>query len=332
MRSSSHIPKVDDLDVAQLPKGPASAVQANPVANLGETRRVDALLRNNLAQGLQAKTATLPTSDELTTRIARCIGIWETNRGKDDPAPRESELDTVSGVKASMATIEQATMPYAVDALKAHKDLRNKSTPPLTIKELTAANDRCVAVKKLLKAINTAAEKGVEPDTFIQNNADLINATGLSNDDVQTMFSAVELKETIDQVHTAKVAAGKKKGAKVVQDGIAAIPEEDRLGLGAGSLKAYIDKPEKWGENRAAWQRKAVNLMPDNVGSRIESVAESSEGTALAIPVIKKRVDAELAKTPVPGLADLVKNVAQQNNPKEPSYGLHVWQTYDRLY
>jgi hypothetical protein len=336
MRSSSHVPKADDFDVAQLPKGPAGAVQANPVADLSETRRVDTLVRNNLAQGLQAKTtapiATLPTSDELTTRIARCIGIWETNRGKDDPAPKESALDTVAGVHASMATIEQATMPYAITALKGNKGLRDKATPPLTMAELTAAEARCNGVVALLSAVKDAAAKGVEPNAFIQNNADKITASGLTNEDVHTMFSAVELRETLDQVHTAATAAGKKKGPKVVQDGIAAIPEADRLGLGAGSLKAYINKPKNWGENRAGWQRKAVNLMPNDVGARIESVAESSNGTALAIPVIRARVDAELAKKPVPSLENIVKTVAQKNNPGEDNYGLNVWKTYDRLY
>ena len=60
---------------------------------------------------------------DLITRIARCIGIYETNRGGDEPAPKESALDTVSGVHASMATIEQATMPYAVDASNLFADL-----------------------------------------------------------------------------------------------------------------------------------------------------------------------------------------------------------------
>ena len=50
--------------------------------------------------------------------------MWETNRGGDAPNPQESSLDTVAGVKASMATIEQATMPYALDALRRHVSLR----------------------------------------------------------------------------------------------------------------------------------------------------------------------------------------------------------------
>ncbi|HEY0607502.1 MAG TPA: hypothetical protein VGD58_31580, partial [Herpetosiphonaceae bacterium] len=122
------------------------------------------------APGADTTNNTLPDADDLTARIARCIGIWETNRGKDNPAPKESALDTVAGVHASMATIEQATMPYAISALKQHKSLRDKADPPLTIKELNAAEARCTAVVTLLSAVNTASAKGTQPDDFIQQN------------------------------------------------------------------------------------------------------------------------------------------------------------------
>jgi hypothetical protein len=300
-----------------------------------------------------APVATLPTADELTTRIARCIGIWETNRGKDNPAPKESSLDTVAGVHASMATIEQATMPYAITALKAHKELRDKATPPLTMKELNDAEARCTAIVTLLTSVNSASAKGEKPDDFIKNNAAAILATGLGNDDVKTMFSAVTLKSTLDTARTNAEAEGKvakEKAAKekktqkeqaaaeeaakqaAIKKSIEAIPEADRLGLGEGSLKPYTNKPANWGENRAGWQRKAVASMPDNVGGRIEAVAVSDSGVALAIPVIKDRVNTELAKKPVPGLEEIIKNVAQKNNPGESNYGKHVWETYSRLY
>ncbi|HEX6292072.1 MAG TPA: hypothetical protein VFZ66_22990, partial [Herpetosiphonaceae bacterium] len=268
---------------------------------------------------IQRETETQLGADELTTRIARCIGIWETNRGKDDPAPKESSLDTVAGVAASMATIEQATMPYAVTALKNHKSLRDKANPPLTMKELNAAEARCNAVVKLLTLVGSAAAQDTQPDDFIQNHAAAIAATGLSNDDVKTMFSAVGLKATIDAANVT-VKSKKKKTADLID----AIPEAERLGLGRGSLKAYIEKPVKWGENRAAWQRKAVAAMPDNIGARIEAVAVSDTGTGLAIPVIRARVNTELAKKPVPSEVEIVKTVAQQNNPNEANYGQHV--------
>lgn len=280
-----------------------------------------------------APAAVLPSADELTTRIARCIGIWETNRGKDDPAPKESALDTVAGVHASMATIEQATMPYAITALKSHATLRNKATPPLTIAELNSADARCAAVPTLLSAVATAAAAGTTPDDYIKDNSAAITATGLSNDDVKTMFSAVTLKGTMDAAR-ARVAAETTDAAKKTKldAETAAIPETDRVGLGASSVKSYIRTEKNWGENRAGWQRKAVAAMSGDVGTRIEQVALSDSGTALATPVIKTRVNAQLAKTPVPSEEDIVKTVAQQNNPNETNYGTHVWETYDRLY
>jgi hypothetical protein len=297
--------------------------------------------------------AVQPSADELTTRIARCIGIWETNRGGNDPAPSESELDTVAGVHASMATIEQATMPYAITALKKNKKLRDKADPPLTMKELTAADACASAVVTLLSSVANASAQNVSPDDFIAAKGTLISATNLGNDDVKTMFRAVTLKGTLDKAHADMDAAGQTAAQQAIQEkktkkqkesaiaaarqnalkaSLAAIPAQDRLGLGEGSLKAYINKPGNWGENKAGWQRKAVASMPGSVGARVEAIAVSDGGQALAIPTIRSRVDTELAKAPAPGTEDIVKVVAQKNNPNEADYGLHVWQTYQRLY
>ncbi len=381
---------------------------------------------------------TLPSADELANRIVRCIGIWETNRGENNPNPKESTLDTVAGVHASMATVEQATMPYAIGAFKKHKKLRDGANPPLTMKEINAAEARCVAVVTLLDLVKKASLKGNDVDTFIKNNASKISDTGLSNDDVKTMFSAIpleikisngklkndmdkktntfeellklvkkasqegthvdtfiknnaskisdtglsnddvktmfsafsdqikinkshddekqkisqklkdhnlsnlekkKLKEALDQISKRKklektleqiFEQQKKDYFKKTMDAI--IPERDRLGLGLGSLKAYIEKPDKWGENRAGWQRKAVTAMPEDVAKRIESVAVSNNGTALAILVIQDRVNFQLGKKPLPNEDEIVKTVATQNNPLEKNYGENVWKTYHRLY
>ena len=244
-------------------------------------------------------------------------------------------------------------MQYAITALKGHKELRDKASPPLTLKELNDAETRCTAVVTLLSSVGNASAKGEKPDDYIKNNAATIAATGLSNDDVKTMFSAVTLKSTLNAARTTAEAEGKaardqaakeKKTSKqqaadeeeakqkAVKKAIDAIPTTDRLGLGEGSLKAYTNKPANWGENRAGWQRKAVGLMAGKVGERIEAVAVSDKGTALATPVIKSRVDAEFAKKPVPSEEEIVRAVAEKNNPGEANYGQHVWETYDRLY
>jgi hypothetical protein len=145
------------------------------------------------------------------------------------------------------------------------------------------------------------------------------------------MFQGVELKKTIDEKHT-HVGEGKGKDKKTGKSLAEEIPEADRVGLGVGSLSAYIKDPKKWGENRAAWQRLAVDNMPGQVGARINSVATSSGGTALAGPVVRSRVDAELAKDPKPTEEELVKTVGAKNNPNETGYGDNIWATYHRLY
>src|SRR3954454_11192451 len=188
-----------------------------------------------------AAPAALPSAETLTERIANCVGIWETNRGGNAPNPTESKLDTVAGVKASMATIEQATMPYALDALKRNASLRKQAQPELTVKEIDDAIARVQAVPTLLSAINTAAGAGTTPDDFIKAQQAAITATGLSDADVKTMFSAVDLKNTVDTKHAELGGKAKKTPKQAAEE----IPEADRMGLGTGSLSSYIRDPKK---------------------------------------------------------------------------------------
>jgi hypothetical protein len=268
---------------------------------------------------------------ELTRRIVRCIGIWETNRGGDDPQPKESALDTVAGVHASMATIEQATMPYAVGAMLDHSSLRALAVPPLNVTELKAALEICKAVATLVKSVAASAAAGTSAPDFIAAKQAMISASGLRNADVTTMFEAVTLKKKIDDLN-ARVA----NGQLTLDQAVARVPASERLGLGAASIKSYIRKPKNWGENRAGWQRKAADRMANDVGARINAVCISSLGTALAFPVNEKRVTARLGGNPVPGtkeaLKPIVKAVAQLNNPNETNYGTNVWNNYDRLF
>src|SRR4051812_42879612 len=238
--------------------GQAAAVAAAPPAaaerilalqrSAGNASVAGYLARQPAAPAPPAAPA-LPSADVLTQRISNCIGVWETNRGGAAPAPTESSLDTVAGVKASMATIEQATMPYALDALRKYESLRKLASPELTKKEIDDAIVRTTAVKTLLDAVKTAADAGTTADDFTKAQQGTITPSGLTDDNVKTMFSAVELKETIDTKH-GELGGKDKKTAKTAAGEIG---EADRLGLGTGSLTAYIKDPKKWGENRAAW-------------------------------------------------------------------------------
>lgn len=278
------------------------------------------------------ETTTLPTAEELTARIVRCIGVWETARGRDEPRPRESDLRTVAGVRASMKSIVQTTMPNAMTTLRAHPELWPKASPPLTQPEINAAEARCRAVTSLLDAVATAAGADTKSEDFIKAQSAAISATGLSNDDVKTMFSAVELKSTVDAARQrVSEESGNAAREKKIKEEAAAIPADKRMGLPTWSLTSYI-RSEIWAEHKAAWQRKAVAAMANDVGKRIEDVVVFEHAVPFATIQKRPLVDTELAKTPVPSEENIVKTVAQKNNPREVGYANGVWATYQRLY
>ena len=152
-----------------------------------------------------------------------------------------------------------------------------------------------------------------EPDAFINSNRQLIDQTGLSDDDVRTLFRARDLCTRFDQARAnvekalapktpkpnkndpkdwdAKAQKGKgawtKQGKEKLAARRAARPkfvkeaaakfEGDRIGLDA-DLTSYIST-KIWAENLKAWQRKAVNALPNQVGARIKFVSESVPAT-----------------------------------------------------
>jgi hypothetical protein len=218
-------------------------------------------------------------------------------------------------------------MPYALDAFRNYAWLRNRANPPLTRAEIAAAVERVRAVESLLGAVDAAVRAGTAQEDFVEAERALIDTTGLGEDHVRTMFAAVGLRARVREGH-ARVQAGQ----STLDEEARAIPEEDRLGIGVGSLTSYIRTPRNWGENRAAWQRLAVQLMPNDVARRIEEVSEAGGGTALAVPVIRGRVEAVLRRTPAPTEEDVVRTVGAMNNPREEGYGDNIWATYRRLF
>jgi hypothetical protein len=316
-------------------RAPDLAEQSKAAAPRAAPTREAAALALQRSVGNAAATAilarepaapTLPSADLLTTSIVAAIGVYETNRSGSTPNVRESELETVAGVSASMATINQTTMPNALTALKKSEALRKMANPELTLKEILDAEKRCIDVATLLEAVKAAANAGTTPDDYIKANAAVIAPTGLGEDHVRTMFEAVGLEAKVAAAR-AQVKAGKQTAAEAAE----AIPEGERVGVSVKSLMSYINKAWAWGEHKAAWQRIAVQQMPGDIAKRIEEVAESGGGTGLTVPVVRSNVDAQLAKKPQPSEEAIVKAVAQQNNPNEKGYGDKVWAIYQRL-
>ena len=176
----------------------------------GQVQGAKAKTRNSSdAQRHSCAATILPSADELTT------GSPDASASGSDAARttllQKNQVLTQSPVfMPSSATFEREVFMRAwrqlskpprltpSPRLRGHKELRDKATPPLTMKELNDAEARCTAVVTLLTSITSASAKGETPDDFIKNNATAILATGLSNDDVKTMFSAVTLKSTLD--------------------------------------------------------------------------------------------------------------------------------------
>ena len=87
----------------------------------------------------------------MTTTVARAT----VDRPCSTTLAEESDLDTLAGIRGSMATTEHATMPYAITEIRKRQALR--ATPPPTMKELNAADARCLAVKKLIESVTKAS-------------------------------------------------------------------------------------------------------------------------------------------------------------------------------
>ncbi|GIJ48378.1 hypothetical protein Val02_52640 [Virgisporangium aliadipatigenens] len=326
-RPAPPAPEVPNREMAQLLPQLTDPAQLAALRQSGDPALL-ALLGQ--AAGAQAATAQQATPDPATLaeRIVFAIGIWETNRGGDAPAPKESTLDTVAGVKASMKSAVQATMIFAVDLINRFPSLRERADPPLTKTELKKAIDRCHGVDALHAAVGKAVAKGTDVAEFLVAEGTLVEQAGLTEAHVHTMFAAAELKNEINEIRPEYLKADKKGKAKIRAELTAA----SELGIDDKSLKAYIETPTKWGEHKAAWHRVAVNAMPDDVGPRIESVALADEGTALALPEYTRLVKAAVAADPKATEEDIVTSVAQRNNSREPAYGSHVWEIYKKLY
>jgi hypothetical protein len=311
----------------------------------------------------QAPPAQTPQAreDELVERVARAIGVYETNRGGDAPVARESSLETVAGVRASVRSVGQQIVSRAVEALLAHPQLRELATPPLTRAELLRARETIGAVTRLLRAVEAAAARGQEADDVARDHADLLDRTGLDAGHVATMLSAVglrarlraaseEIPRTLEEetpaIREALVAAEPRlSGARLerrvraeverrrkalIAEHAAAVPRAQRLGLGLGSLRAYIRNPRNWGENAAAWQRLAVERMPDGVGTRIVQAAEHDGGLPMTAEDVRAQVRRELAREGVTD-EDVLLSVARRHN-RDPAYPAGVLAEYRRLY
>jgi hypothetical protein len=297
-----------------------------------------------------AMTGGIVDASRITYNLVRAIGVYETNRASDllIVKPRQSDLRTVAGVRANLATYEQATIPYVIDALLGDPALRRNTDAddplrhePIEPAELRRARARVQNVDKLVDAVYAAYKanpvtSGAPVETFIAANAGLIASTGLSQANVRTMFASAELRATvfaaIDRIEAR---------TSTIQAELAKIPVDKRLGLPDGSLRGYLKRKTNWGEHKAAWKRLAVQRFPDSLGQRIEAFGNPDDPLALASSVVLKRVLSALNGVRCASSTalcdqlterEIIIKVATRNNPKEKGYAQGVLKIYCKFF
>lgn len=254
----------------------------------------------------------------------------------------ESELDTVAGIPASMATVEQATIGYVLDAVRDHSNLRSYGDPtnpalqlPIYQTDIDRGYAKIQATRDLLDAVAAAARAGeLNVEEFIGHNINLFLAVGLPVEDVRTMYRAVPLRDRV-----LAAAARVDSGASTADQEVAQIAVDDRLGVSAADLRRYIQEPTFWLEHRRAWERKAMRTLPNNFGYRLEAIAVAGQGRAMADQVYRARVHRAMAELRCTGegrfcydvTEDLVVLLAAATNNAGTNYGPEVLTIYCRI-
>lgn len=272
-----------------------------------------------------AQPAAQPT---LTDKIARAIAIYETNRGGNAPIARESSLDTTAGVKASVRSVSQATVPWIIDALERFPQLRQNASQAVTPQEIAAARQRMTATDGLLRSVDNAGRLNAEQ--FSRANAAQLQAAGMTQADVQRMMEGRDLRARIQAANARVQRLPRAQREAAIRRESAAIPENQRAGIGAGSLNSYIRNPANWGENRAAWERLSLERMQGGVGNRVLETATHNDGLSMMSAVMGSQVAAQQRRTPG-NTAAIVRGVAAQHN-RDAAYPAGVLETYNRLY
>ena len=268
-----------------------------------------------------------PGAETLTDRIANCVGVWETNRGGDAPNLTESSFDTVAGVKASMATVEQATKPYALDALRRNASLRKlaRRAPPSR-----RSTTRSPARRRSNPAdgVKTAADAGTTADDFIKAQQATIIPTGSSTTTPPPCSAPSTLKNTIDTKHG-------ETGGKKQEDPKQAAGEIPRPTASAWAPVADLLHPRPEEVGRESRRLAAPRGRPDarrrrHPHQRRRDVLRRHRARRPRHPRPRGRRTGH--KGPEPHRGSAGQRRAAKNNPNETGYGDNIWATYQRLY
>jgi hypothetical protein len=263
----------------------------------------------------------------------------------------ESNMRTSAGVRASLASQVQATIPWTITALLQLDEDTLRDRFSLTRAELLVAQNRGVRARQLWDAVHaspagtTAAQLLADP-----TNQAHLGASGLTQGEVATMLEFRELRlETQAEQATRRAALealthqqlfdratpADRSSAGVTT--VAALADAARRGrlvsraaareaahqvaatsarpgaLGIRETDLFAYARGNWAEDRAAWIRLAVSRDP--AGPRIEAAATADEGRELGRARISRLVRDFTQANPDASDEDVCRHVASRHNP-----------------
>ncbi len=308
--------------------------------------------------------AKAPThSEKMTEKVLGAVTMTETN-GK----AVESRLDTSAGVKASYKSKVQATAIWSVDHIGRHPSIMKQFG--LTQKDMQAGTKRLKAARRVY---DTIMRSGVQkPADFAEKQKKKMEIAGLTQADVKKMMAMRDFKYAVRNPSTASVRhaaslspeqlwahaseAEKKRyksaaelakapgSMKRLRSSVAArlkktihVTLGHQAGLDDVSLNTYRKRALAgrpiWGEDRAAWERVALNRGGDGVGQKVQQATEHDGGMTLGRAVIGQHVARLLKSNPKATPRQLITYVASKHNPWAGSpYIDKTWAHYKKLY
>lgn len=234
----------------------------------------------------------------LTDRITRALVQAETPRGVS-----ESDMRTSAGVKASYASRFQATAEWSIDALKNTDPQVRQREFNLTRQEVLSAEERVIKVRELWVAVHRVPANTTVA-TFLSNaeHRALLSQSGLNQNDLHRMLRfrtlrlemQADLNQAVQALKPPRSAAKLLEARRSVASRFERSPIAIELGLNASSLTGYLGN--NWSEDRAGWQRLALERIPaaqprqPTIGARVRAAATANEGWKLGRYEIERRI------------------------------------------
>ena len=300
--------------------------------------------------------------DSLTEKVLTAVTMTETKG-----VAVESRLKTSAGVKASYKSKVQATAPWSVDHLKRHSSLQTQFG--VTKKQLRAGEARMIHAKTVWKSVMKSGQANAAD--FVKANADGLKKAGFDEADIQKMMKFRDFKNSVaapeaaakrvvaamdadalwsqatpdEQKKYGSAEALKSAGANVKALRGAVLARKKKtivndLGLAAGldtvSTNTYAKRARAkrpiWGEDRAAWQRVALE-KDKKVGDAVRKATEHDGGMTMGRAVIGKHVTAYQKANPKATAEQVVRYVATKHNKwAGKPYADKTWRYYQNLY